>query len=79
MFLSEEDFSVHPCDLKVESIFKKLGIDKSKWYFGEAEQNYSRISVYYYNENMEDVSISFEFLESDNDNWVLESVDMSND
>lgn len=82
--LTEEEFKAHEVYKIFQEDIKNLGIDMSKWYFGEANifsyvdfPNLS-IEVYFPNLTIEDLSMSFAYIYDEN-KWIRESINVSLD
>ena len=80
--ITEEKFKEHECYTMVEKICGLLGIDLEQWYFGEATEflfdKGDQLNVYYGNEEIEDITMSFDFMKHGND-WKLEDFSMTLD
>jgi hypothetical protein len=74
----EKEYNLLPIKKDVDQIIKDLGIDITKWYFGEATEGDDYFSVYFGNEKVENHSLTVDFLLKDN-KWILERCEINQD
>ncbi len=75
---TEIEYNKLPIRLEVDKIIIFLGLDKTKWYFGEATEGDDYFNVYFSNLNLEDHALNFDFNLIEN-KWVLERAEITQD
>lgn len=75
---TEEEYNKLEVKQIADDVIEKLGIDMTKWYFGEAMGDSSWFNVYFCNEQAENHSLSLDFLFR-HEKWQLENYEITQD